>query len=192
MNEILFTAFHRVFGVQYSSLDFVDVVELPVDILPNSYPYIPVAGGGWSGGEYCQGLTQDDAGGLRYLLASNNINLEVLVPGVRGTGTNAANFVNGALRPGIEKLAFIRQDYDPILGWTTPVTNEFTDTCFTNGIAMHQQVQRVITEPDFLFCATNTGEYSSWIPFCGRTGTTNWWNSAPSAGSTNNGPGVTR
>jgi hypothetical protein len=192
VNGILFSAYIQVFGVQYSSLDFADAVEIPVDVPGNSSRYTPVADAGWAPGVFCEGFTQDDVGGLRYLLASNNVNFEVLLPGVRGVGTNAESFVNGAVRPGIEKLTFIRQDYDSTLGRTTPVTNAFIDTYFTNGIAMNQQVQRVVTEPDFIFCATNTGKHHPWVPLYVRTGTTNWWNSAPFTGSTNNGPGVIR
>jgi hypothetical protein len=192
VNGILFSAYINVFGVQYSSVDFADVVEIPVDISANAARYVPVAANSPTPGMFCLGLTQDDVGGLRYLLASNNVNFEVLLPDVYGAGTNAGHFVNAALRPGIEKLTFVRQDYDSTLGWATPVTNEFTDTYFTNGTAIHQQVQRVITQPDFLFCATNTGQSYSWVPMTVRTGTTNWWNSAPMTGSTNNGPGVIR
>jgi hypothetical protein len=192
VNGLLFSFYIHVFGVPYSSWDQADAVEIPLNIYVNAGRYVPVADNSPIPGVFYQGLTRDDAGGLRYLLASNNVNFEVLLPDVQGAGTNAASFVNGALRPGIEKLTFIRQGYDSTLGRTTPVTNEFTDTYFTNGIAMHQQVQRVITEPDFLFCASNTGEHYPWVPMTVRTGTTNWWNSAPFTGSTNNGPGVIR
>jgi len=192
VNGFHFSAFLNVFGAPYSDVDFADAVEIAVDDPGASGLFAPVAQAGWPPGVYCQGFTQDDAGGLRYLLASNNANFEVLLPDIHGAGTNAANFVNGALRPGIEKLTFIRQDYDPALGVATPVTNEFNDTYFTNGMAMHQQVQRVITEPDFLFSVTNTGDYLSWNPMCERTGTANWWNNAPPTGGTNNGPGVIR
>jgi hypothetical protein len=192
VNGELYSAYIQAYGVRYSSLEFVDAVEIPIDISVNAFRYTPVAANASGEGVFWQGLTQDDVGGLRYLLASNNVNFEVLLPDVHEAGTNAASFVNGALRPGIEKLAFIRQEYDSTLGRTTPVTNVFTDTYFTNGMAMHQQVQRVITEPDFLFCATNTGEHYPWVPMTVRTGTENWWNSAPATGSTNNGPGVIR
>jgi hypothetical protein len=187
-----FSAYLNVFGVPYSRSDYADAVEIPLDVPENSLRFIPVAGAGWWPGVYCRGLTQDDVGGLRYLLASNNVNFEVLLPDVHGIGTNAGDFVNGASRPGIEKLTFMRQDYDSALGRATPLTNEFTDTYFTNGVAMHQQLQRVIAQPDFLFCATNTGEHYPWVPMYVRTGTTNWWNSAPYLGTTNNGPGVIR
>jgi hypothetical protein len=192
VNGVLFSWYLRVFQVPYYSVDQADAVEIPVDVPISADRFTPVAGAGSPPGEFYVGFTQDDVGGLRYLLASNNVNFEVLLPDVQGIGANAASFVNGALRPGIEKITFIRQDYDSTLGQTTPVTNEFTDTYFTNGMAIHQQVQRVITEPDFLFCATNTGEHYPWDPMTVRTGTTNWWNSAPLTGSTNNGPGVIR
>jgi hypothetical protein len=191
VNGILFSAYLLVYGVPYSSLDYAEAVEIPIPPISVG-PFVPVVVMGTSGGVYCPRVTQDDVGGLRYLLSSNNVNFEVLLPDVHGAGTNAENFVNGALRPGIEKLTFMRQDYDSILGRTTPVTNEFTDTYFTNGLARQQQVQRIITQPDFLFCATNTGEHCPWLPMYVRSGTTNWWNSAAYSGSTNNGPGVIR
>jgi hypothetical protein len=192
VNGLLYSAYIYVYGFPYSSVDFAEAVGFPIGVVGNSWWYTPVAEAAAPPGGFCGGFTQDDVGGLRYLLASNNVNFEVLLPDVHGVGTNAASFVNGALRPGIEKLTFIRQDYDSTLGRTTPVTNDFTDTYFTNGMATHQQVQRVITEPDFLFCAANTGEQYPWAPMYVRTGTTNWWNSAPSTSSTNNGPGVIR
>jgi hypothetical protein len=193
VNGVLFSAYIQVYGVPYFSVDQAEAVEIPVNVPINADRITPVAEIDWfSSGLLYEGLTQDDVGGLRYLLSSNNVNFEVLLPDVQGIGTNAASFVNGALRPGIEKLTFIRQDYDSTLGRTTPLTNDFTDTYFTNGMAMQQQVQRVITQPDFLFCATNTGEHYPWVPMYVRTGTTNWWNSASYTGSTNNGPGVIR
>jgi hypothetical protein len=192
VNGILYSWYIQVYGVPYSSFDFADAVEIPVEVPIIASRYTPVAEADWLSGMFCKGFTQDDVGGLRYLLSSNNVNFEVLLPDVQGAGTNAAGFVNGALRPGIEKLTFIRQDHDSLLGQSIPVTNVFTDTYLTNGIALNQQVQRVITEPDFLFCAASTGEPYSWIPLYVRTGTTNWWNSAPVTGSTNNGPGIIR
>jgi hypothetical protein len=192
VNGVLFSSYIAVYGAPPSRVDFVEAREFPIDIPELALPYVPVAEAGWAPGVYCQGLTQDDVGGLRYLLASNNVNYEVLLPDVHGAATNAASFVNGALRPGIEKLTFVRQDYDSALGWTTPITNEFTDTYFINGMTMHQELQREIVEPDFLFCATNAGDYWSRNPRCERTGTMDWWNSAPATGSTNSGPGTIR
>jgi hypothetical protein len=193
VNGELYSAYIYAYGIQYSTLEFADAVEIPIDAVPgDSVRYAPVAATSLGNGEFWQGLTSDDVGGLRYLLSSNNLNFEVLLPDVHGAGTNADSFVSAALRPGIEKLTLIRQDYDSTLGRTTPITNDFTDTYFTNGVAMQQQVQRVITQPDFLFSVTNTGQHCPWIPNYVRTGTEHWWNSASYTGSTNNGPGVIR
>ncbi len=138
-----------------------------------------------------RGLTQDDAGGIRYLLNTNTVQLETLLPDVHGTGTNASTFVNLALRPGIEKVTFLRQQVDPNSGQPIPVTNQFTDTYISNNTAMHQSLERIVTQPDFLFSAAELG-----VPFgaergYSRTGTSNWWNSA-GANTNQTGPGVIR
>lgn len=192
VNGELFSAYIQAYGIPNSSADYADAVVFPVDSSINTYLYTPVTGNASGEGEFWQGLTQDDVGGLRYLLSGSNVNFEVLLPDVQGVGTNADSFVDAAFRPGIEKLTFIRQDYDSTAGRATPLTNDFTDTYFTNGVAMQQQLQRIIGQPDFLFSVTNTGEHSPWIPNYVRTGTENWWNSASCTGSTNNGPGVIR
>jgi len=86
VNGILFSAFLNVYGVRYSSVDQADAVEIPVDIYVNAGRYVPVAGAGLEAGVYCLGFTQDDVGGLRYLMASNNVNFEILLPDVCGAG----------------------------------------------------------------------------------------------------------
>jgi hypothetical protein len=135
-------------------------------------------------GLFFTGLTYDDAGGLRYLFSTNNINFETLLPGVAGTGTNTDNYVNGAWRPGMDKLTFVPQPLDSVSGAFTPMTNYFTDAYFTNGALQHQQLVRIISQPDFLFTAG-----SDWS----RTGTTNWINIASLNGNTNGtGPGIIR
>jgi hypothetical protein len=56
---------------------------------------------------------------------------------------------------------------------------------------MQQQVQRVISQPDFLFCAGDAGAiYPVVLPFA-RTGTSNWLNNASLNGNpSGGGPGV--
>jgi hypothetical protein len=142
-------------------------------------------------GFYLTGLSQDDAGGLRYILATNNVNVETLLPGVQSTDTNAEALVDVAPRPGLDKITFVRQGYDNSLGQFIPMTNCFTDTYLTNGIPAQQQVQRVMTAPDFLFCAADIAASKPSVPYL-RTGTSNWWNSSAAAGGTLQGPGVIR
>jgi hypothetical protein len=145
-----------------------------------TYPDNPYSDGGM--GRYYGGLTQDDVGGLYYLYGTNNFALENLIPGVEGTGTNASNYVNTAIRPGVGKITFQRLTNDPCHGGFLPMTICYEDSYLTNDTLLHQVLERKVKQPDILFTAESLGinEYS-------RTGTSNWVNNgAPSQ----NGPGV--
>jgi hypothetical protein len=164
---------------------FVDAQEIAVD--PNESSEVDDAVADNASGSYYGSiflnLTQDDAGGLAYLLSSNNTALESLIPGVQGTGTNTTNFVNTALRPGVEKITFQRTDYiSPSQHIFPVVTNQYMDSYFTNGVLQQQTLQRVITQPDILF----TANYIK-LQNVSRTGTTNWINNGTPG---NDGPGV--
>ncbi|MGA2248409.1 MAG: hypothetical protein ABSH48_25860, partial [Verrucomicrobiota bacterium] len=138
---------------------------------------------------YCSGLTYDDVGGLAYLLSTNNICYETLVPGVFGTGTSATNWVNGAWRPGVDKITLIPHPQDPQSGAFLAMTNYFTDTFVSNGLFQRQSMARAISQPDFLFTAGSLAA-SFWAEYT-RTGTTNWINNATANGNLNGaGPGV--
>jgi len=133
-------------------------------------------------GRFFTGLTMDDIGGISYLLSTNNVALETLLPDVTGSGTNSGNYVTTVFRPGVDKITFVRLNSDPVLGQFLPMTNQYVDSYITNGTLQHQSLQRVITEPDILFTARYNGLNDWW-----RTGTGNWVNmAAPS----NSGPGV--
>jgi hypothetical protein len=142
-------------------------------------------------GKFYTGLTYDDVGGLAYLLSTNNVNYEMLLSDVVCAGTNSNSFVNGAWRPGVDKITFILQPVDSQSGAFLPMTNYFTDSYITNGILKQQQMARIISQPDFLFCA---GDVTSGVPTVAlftRTGTTNWLNNSAANGNTNGaGPGV--
>jgi hypothetical protein len=58
------------------------------------------------------------------------------------------------LREGMDKIAFVRQDFDSLLGtdWT-PVTNYYNLTAVTNGAPVVQTFQRIINRPDILIVA---------------------------------------
>jgi hypothetical protein len=141
-------------------------------------------------GEFYTGLTRDDVGGLRYLLSTNNINFENLLPGVSGMGANANSTVDAAWRPGVDKITFVPQPVDPLSGNFLACTNPFTDSYFTNGVLTQQQVARVSARPDILFSVGDLGFHTS-SPLVNRTGTTNWINNAGFNGNPNGaGPGV--
>ncbi|MDB6067104.1 MAG: hypothetical protein JWR26_3312 [Pedosphaera sp.] len=128
------------------------------------------------------GLTMDDVGGLRYLLNATNIAMESLIPGVMGSGTNANNFVNRALRPGVEKITFQRLTYDSDNAIFVPTTNQYVDSYITNGSVQSQTLQRVVTKPDILFTVQDVDYF-----YVSRTGTTNWVNNGQPL---HDGPGV--
>lgn len=64
-------------------------------------------------------------------------------------GTNAV-----ALRQGIERVRFVRRDYDSLLNRVFhPITNHYTLNAITNNTLMPQHVQRVVAIPDILITA---------------------------------------
>lgn len=139
-----------------------------------------------STGTYFTGVTADDVGGLCYLYSTNNVNYETLLPDVSGVG--GATIVNGAWRPGVDKVTFVPQSVDAS-GNFLPTTNQYTDTFISNGVMQSQMVQRVTTQPDFVFSATNLpinpGSLFS------RTDTGNWANNAALNGHPGgSGPGI--
>ena len=146
-------------------------------------------------GYFYTGLTRDDVGGLRYLLQTNNLNFETLLPDVHGVGANSNNYVNLALRAGIDKITFVPEtvDYDFQNGeFITPVTNQYTDIYVTNGVWMQQQLERVSYRPDIIFSAYAVA--GSQVPAMVEcTGTSNWLNSAGVNGNSDlAGPGTIR
>ena len=100
--------------------------------------------------------------------------------------------MNLALRLGVQKITLVRQPYDSLLGQYFPMTNQFTDTYISNNTVVHQLLERVVTQPDILFSAADLEVGLGMAPAYVRSGTSNWWNSANAAGTTNAGPGVIR
>ena len=179
---------HVLFATTNDQTISVNAWEIPVD--PLDPLHIPAAENARQEGEFFTGLTRDDVGGLQYLLRTNNLNFEILLPGVHGIGTNAGAYVNQAVRRGVDKITFVRRDYDGLLGhFFTPYTNQFTDYYISNNAVISQQLERVVVEPDILFSAGN-GEASANGGQVDRTGTSNWWNGALFPGAA--GPGLIR
>jgi hypothetical protein len=184
VNNVLYSAF--IFN--WSRLDY-GLQVFQIDPYANSYT--AVADHTLVAGRFYPGLTYDDVGGLAYLLSTNNLNYETLLPGIFASGANPNSFVNGAWRPGIDKISFVAQPVNSVSGNYLPLTNQFTDTYFTNASSHQQQLVRVVSQPDFLFSAGDVVPNSIGLPFYWRTGTTNWLNNFAANGNTNGtGPGV--
>jgi hypothetical protein len=125
-------------------------------------------------GTYLNGLSWDDAGGLRYLLSGSEVRCESLLPDVHAAGTNTSGLVRTADRPGIEKVTFVRHPFGSLTGEFRPFTNRWTDIYYDWDDAVYQQVERVTARPDILFSGHDFGTGQT----LNRTGTTNWANNA--------------
>jgi hypothetical protein len=135
------------------------------------------------------GLTYDDAGGFKFLFATNNVHVESLLPEVHSIHPNT-EIVRTAMRPGIDKITFMGHPVDPMTGRFLTFTNDFSDRYFLNGVGATQAVERVTQQPDFLFSAGDIGMIFDQAAVL-RTGTSNWMNHAAINGGTNGlGPGV--
>ena len=61
-----------------------------------------------------------------------------------------------ALRQGIERIQFVRANYDSLIGqFFQPITNFYTMVKITNSQAVTEYYRRVITQPDIVFAADN-------------------------------------
>jgi hypothetical protein len=166
---------------------YADVDEVVVDPLARAFN--AVADDSSNFGTFYTGLTYDDVGAISFLLSTNRFHTEGLITGVQSASTNRA-FVNSAVRPGVDKIAFIAHPTDSS-GAFQPLTNFFTDAYITNGQILHQQLERVALQPDFLFMSGDTGKNTEQTLRIVSTGTSNWINnSILNGGVTTLGPGV--
>jgi hypothetical protein len=63
---------------------------------------------------------------------------------------------NISLREGINKMQFVRRDYDSLLNrFWEPVTNTFTAVTVTNNATFIETIQRVVTAPDIVLSAAD-------------------------------------
>jgi hypothetical protein len=131
-------------------------------------------------GSYFTGLTRDDVGAIKYMYQTANRNFEAAIAGSTSVGSGtifvgggggpwtipstnqtttnvvggASGLIDPAVRNGVDKLTFVRAQFDSVLGqFFTPITNIYTEIVYTNGAAVSQRVQRVLLAPDFLFTA---------------------------------------
>jgi hypothetical protein len=79
---------------------------------------------------------------------------------------NCTNSVpTNGLYEGIGRVQFVEADYDSLLGqYFQPITNNYTMALVTNGQAVVQHFQRVVTAPDFLFAAADLASGPGAVP----------------------------
>lgn len=101
---------------------------------------------------------------------------------------------NVTLRAGIEKINFVRRDYDSLFNrYWTPITNIYNVTAITNNVAVSEVVERIVTFPDIVFSAADlVTAPDAWpiiIPTVARLAPTYDTNGVP-PGSGELGPGT--
>jgi len=188
------------------SPQIADAFEVQVD--PLQFGFTSVASGLATLGDYYTGLTRDDVGGLRHLYGNayplEHWHVETLPLGTTGSsggspwtpigggGTGLISFVDQAVRPGVDKVTFVRGQYDSIIGSFIALTNIWTDTYISNGVARSQTVQRAVLNPDILFLVEDLGINDDGSPVLFRRSDTAGWNNndAINGSSTLAGPGV--
>jgi hypothetical protein len=71
----------------------------------------------------------------------------------------SCTFSNVAVRQGIDKVSFVRRDFDPLLSrFFRPVTNDFEVVAQnTNNVRYVEHFRRIITRPDILVAAGDDG-----------------------------------
>ena len=84
--------------------------------------------------------------------------------------TTATNFVNAALRPGLNRLTFSRLEFDSSLGAFAPIANVMRDTYITNGAPRQQNLVRTNTRPDLLFDVSSDPNITISYEFVQNTG----------------------
>jgi hypothetical protein len=199
VNGVLFT-----YSIQeFTGPVFADAVESRVDPLQTAVTVADTMGSlynasasAFEAGAYFTGLTRDDIGGLKYIYRPDNYNWETLPPNTLGqlggggggawvpiggteTGTNAPSAVNQAIRPGVDKISFVRGNYDSLIGTFVATTNFYTDYYVSNSVLRGQSVARAILQPDILFLAEDLGLAEGYYPnTIRRTVTAGWGNNA--------------
>jgi hypothetical protein len=191
VNGTLYAAFIQYFPFGTSGVPYL-ARTVPFIVDPLDTPITAVAdANSLSGptGRFYTGLTYDDAGGFKFLLATNNLRVESLLPEVNSPPPSTG-IVRTATRPGVDKITFLRHPTDPVNGRFLAFTNDFSDNYYLNGVGATQAVERITHQPDFLFSAADNSIVSpaQTLPVL-RTGTSNWVNNAATNGGTN-GPGV--
>jgi hypothetical protein len=183
------------YSIWYSQIS--EAIEFQID--PFDFGFSAVMDWYPHPGYFYLGLTSDDVGGLRYLLNKANINIESLPLGVTRIGSSLPPAPNAARRPGVEKIRFMKMNWNSRKGRFNAITNVFTLKYLENRVTNRQVLQRTVKRPDLLFKAADIGGtpavfdgVTNIFPhFFERTGTERWRNmSIKNRNASGEGPGV--
>ncbi len=174
-----------------------EIIDYNINMSVPRYTSVTENEATWTLGLLYTGLTQDDVGGLAYILNQTNICVESLDSFTLPAAGNTNALIRTAPRPGVEKITFVPHPVDAS-GNFLVATNLFTDSYFTNGALATQAIQRVTPQPDFIFSAKDFGmiyeDGELYTPYpCQLTDTSKWINNSALNGNPGgNGPGIIR
>jgi hypothetical protein len=148
VNRVAYT-----YSIYYSTIS--DAFEFQID--PLAFAFSAVMDWNAYPGRFFTGLTADDVEGLRYMLNKTNINVESLPSGVTRVGSSLPPAPNAARRPGVEKIRFLKMNWNARKGRFNAMTNVFTLKYLQNRMTKRQVLQRIVRRPDLLFKAADLG-----------------------------------
>lgn len=145
-----------------------EAFEEPVDPTAITQTSVSSRAFGLPLGAYRNSLTRDDVGALAYIYQRGRYAQEAFPAGTLfGAGSGGAwSIVNplatnnpaatnvSFVRPGVEKIRFVRTHYDSLVGTTfLGATNDYRASVFINGREQSIQARHVALAPDILFSA---------------------------------------
>jgi hypothetical protein len=145
-----------------------EAFEEPVDPTAATHTSLSAGNFGISIGAFRSGLTRDDAGAMHYIYRRERYSQETFPAGtlfgVGGGGaawtpvnpflTNIALTNVSFVRPGVDRIRFVRTHYDSLVGTTfLGATNDYRAQLVVNGRQQSLQVRHIAAAPDFLFTA---------------------------------------
>jgi hypothetical protein len=157
-----------------------EAFEEPVDPTAITHTSVSAKGFGMSLGSFRTGLTRDDVGALHYIYRRERISQETFPPGTLFGGgggaawtpvnpflTNIALTNVSFVRPGVDRIRFVRTYYDSLVGTTfLGATNDYRAQLIINGRQQSLSVRHLAAAPDFLFTAQDQldGGYTRSVP----------------------------
>ena len=157
-------------GIFYTGLTRDDVGGIRYLLRSSNFNVEPLPLNSISGAGGGGGGSSSTGGGLPWLVVGGPTGGGVGAGGAGGAGgvggaggglggglTTTNSIVDTALRPGVDKLTFVRADFDSALGQFFTNNVVYSDRFITNGVSRDQLVQRTQIQPDIVFTAADLG-----------------------------------
>jgi hypothetical protein len=106
------------------------------------------------------------------------------------TTSNVLQLVNQGVRAGVDKVRFVRVNTDPVLRQNArQAAVTYPEVVSSNGVVIRQVVSRVLTRPDILISARDTG-VAEYVPLVGTFTVPTFVNTGSGLDGAAEGPGI--